>query len=447
MRILKILSAVTAAAIISAMIPFSAYAVSNEQYIYNFLTTKIGFNTAAACGVLANIEKESDFNPDLKEYGYTWDEGCGYGICQWTNYPRASGKGNRTDLVNWCNSNGYDYKSLEGQLQFLKYHLNTSYHYNRVTKKLLQLPNTADGTYQAGYIWCYYYEIPAGYNTGVSEARGNYAVNNYWYKYSGQTRPTGQYKVTADPYLNIRKEPSTSSSIIGTLPLNTVVNVTQISDDWAKITYNGVTGWCSMGYLTLVQAVTTTTATTTATTTTTTTTVPKKLGTYKVYDVSTYLNVRSGPGADYSTVGKLYGDDIVTVTDISGNWAEIQKDSLVGWASLDYLQFISSTTTAATTTTTTPATTTTTKATTSTSTTTYPSELPALPGDVDSNCVVNLADVRQLMAHIASDDLLLGAKLKNCDVDQDGTVTLADVRLLVSMIASGEVKTIKPVSH
>lgn len=270
MRILKILSAATAAAIISAVIPFSAYAVSNEQYIYNFLTTKIGFNTAAACGVLANIEKESNFNPDLKEYGYTWDEGCGYGICQWTNYPRASGKGNRTDLVNWCNSNGYNYKSLEGQLQFLKYHLSTSYHYNRVTKKLLQLPNTSDGTYQAGYIWCYYYEIPAGYNTGVSEARGNYAVNNYWYKYSGQSRPTGQYKVTADPYLNIRKEPNTSSSVIGKVYLNTVVTVTQISNNWAKITYNGVTGWCSMGYMTLVQAATTTTTTKKTTTTTTT---------------------------------------------------------------------------------------------------------------------------------------------------------------------------------
>ena len=141
---------------------------SNEAIIYNFLKNEMGLNTAAACGVLANIEKESNFRNDVIEYGYTWETGGGYGICQWTNSPRTSNSGRRTNLVNWCNDNGYDYTSINGQLYYLKYELNTSYYYKYVTSKLLSVANTAQGAYNAAYIWCYYFEVPAGYNTGVS---------------------------------------------------------------------------------------------------------------------------------------------------------------------------------------------------------------------------------------------------------------------------------------
>ena len=98
----------------------------NERYIYNYLINTMGLNTAAAAGILANIAVESKFNPDLQEYGYTWEQGCGYGICQWTNYPRASGKGRRTNLVNWCKSLGLEKSSLDGQLSFLQNELQSS---------------------------------------------------------------------------------------------------------------------------------------------------------------------------------------------------------------------------------------------------------------------------------------------------------------------------------
>ena len=65
------------------------YAASNEEIIYNFLKNDLGLNTAAACGVLANIEKESSFRNDVIESGYTWETGGGYGICQWTNDSRG----------------------------------------------------------------------------------------------------------------------------------------------------------------------------------------------------------------------------------------------------------------------------------------------------------------------------------------------------------------------
>lgn len=145
---------------------------SNVYTIFNFLVSKCGFNTAAACGVLANIESESNFNPNL------WgDGGTSYGICQWHNT-------RLTAMQNWCSSNGYSWQTLEGQLNYLKKELsaNTSaYLWNGLTiaNKLKAKANTADGAYSAGYDWCYYYEVPANKETRSIE-RGNRAKNTYW---------------------------------------------------------------------------------------------------------------------------------------------------------------------------------------------------------------------------------------------------------------------------
>jgi len=83
----------------------------------------------------------------------------------------------------------------------------------------------------------------------------------------------GSYLVTASA-LNLRSDPSTSSSVITVIPNNATVTVTMGNGAWAAVTYEGKNGYCSMDYLTLVPDTTTvpeeTTTTTTETTTTTT---------------------------------------------------------------------------------------------------------------------------------------------------------------------------------
>ena len=48
--------------------------------VYSWLRNDMGFNHAAACGVLANIQYESGANP-----GAVGDGGTSYGLCQWHN--------------------------------------------------------------------------------------------------------------------------------------------------------------------------------------------------------------------------------------------------------------------------------------------------------------------------------------------------------------------------
>ena len=148
---------------------------SNEETIFCFLTQSMGLNTAAACGVLANVYHESGFRPDA-----LGDNGTSYGICQWH-------AGRYTNLRSWCSSNGYDYKTLEGQLYFLNHELSSSY--SKVLNKLRNASNSASGAYQAGSDWCTYFEVPA--NTAVrARERGNKAQTEYWPKYQNYT-PSG----------------------------------------------------------------------------------------------------------------------------------------------------------------------------------------------------------------------------------------------------------------
>lgn len=166
--------------IVMPIFPTAWAAEPAETAIYNYLTKTMGLNTAAACGILANIQCESDFIADVIEHGYTWDSGGGYGICQWTNYPRTAPTGRRTNLVNYCNQNGYDYRTLQGQLHYLEYELKKDY--SETWNYLKSAANTADGAYNAGYYWCYYFEMPKDYPS-VSITRGNLAKNTYWAAY------------------------------------------------------------------------------------------------------------------------------------------------------------------------------------------------------------------------------------------------------------------------
>jgi hypothetical protein len=161
----------------------------NAKEIYRFLLNEMGLNSAAACGILANIRKESYFDPAC-----SGDNGTSYGICQW--HDTSTGKGRYTGLKNWCQTNGYDYTTLDGQLHYLQYELsknNSSVLYNGKTiyDAMLAIENTAEGAYEAGYYWCNTFEVPFSNNPTKREeecqARGALARDTYWSVYCEPT--------------------------------------------------------------------------------------------------------------------------------------------------------------------------------------------------------------------------------------------------------------------
>ena len=154
--------------------------------VYNFLVTELRLTPAAACGIMANIEHESSFNPTAKT-------GRSYGLCQWT--------GSRfTLLKKWCKKNGYNYKTAKGQLNYLKSELTNSkllYDGKKIYNYLLSIENTAQGAYEAASYWCRKYERPARAKTR-SHKRGNLSRNSYWPVYGNSTASITSIKAISD---------------------------------------------------------------------------------------------------------------------------------------------------------------------------------------------------------------------------------------------------------
>lgn len=172
----------------------------NTEAIYRYLTQNMGLNTAAACGVMTNINAESAMSPinlqntynksiELSDRKYTsrvdsgkytkfTSDSAGYGLCQWTTSDRKS------NLLSYAKSQKKSIGDLRMQMEFFEKELTTSYKSVYVTLK--NVPNTPAGAYIAAAEMCMCYEIPAN-TVATAASRGKTCLSNYWKQYSGSS--------------------------------------------------------------------------------------------------------------------------------------------------------------------------------------------------------------------------------------------------------------------
>ena len=173
--------------------------------------------------------------------------------------------------------------------------------------------------------------------------------NNDWYKltYSGKTgyisksftqanAPAAQtpsapapasktaYVNTPGSTLNVRSGPGTNSSIVGTLKHGEKITVTEENASWYKLTFNGKAGYVSRSFVSDSQPSASAPGTST-----------QKTGTV---NSATGLNVRSGPGTNYSIVGGLSNGAKVTITGQSGSWYKIKYGTSEAWISSSFVK-------------------------------------------------------------------------------------------------------------
>lgn len=167
----KVLLTAITLVIFATIIPLSASASTedNKNEIFRILTTKLDLNPAAACGIMANIERESSFDPTVVIIDSNGLPSGG--LCQWNG-------GRFSNLKSFCSKNGYSYLSIEGQLAYLKNEISSSY-YSHIYDYLKNCSNTASGAYSAAYYWCYYFEVPSNRETKAAQ-RGSIAQSTYW---------------------------------------------------------------------------------------------------------------------------------------------------------------------------------------------------------------------------------------------------------------------------
>lgn len=181
--------------------------LSNTTAIYNYLTQTMGLNTAAACGVMTNLNAESAMSPTnlqntynssfgLSDQEYTdrvnagkgayktkagksknyKTDSAGYGLCQWTS------SGRKTNMLSSAISGKKSIGDINMQLAFLNSELQNSY--SQVYTTLKGVPNTAAGAYIAAAEFCLSFEIPAN-TVATAASRGKTCLSGYWQTYSG----------------------------------------------------------------------------------------------------------------------------------------------------------------------------------------------------------------------------------------------------------------------
>jgi hypothetical protein len=110
--------------------------------------------------------------------------------------------------------------------------------------------------------------------------------------------------------LNVRSGPGQGYGIVGRMDNGTTVYPEKFENGWAYITAP-FTGWCSASYLKQVGVA--------------------EGGSYWVW-ADGGLNVRSGPGRDYKSIGMLQDFDVITPVTWENGWAYIERP-YKGWLS------------------------------------------------------------------------------------------------------------------
>lgn len=122
--------------------------------------------------------------------------------------------------------------------------------------------------------------------------------------------------------LNVRAGASTSYKIIGAVRRDTVVDVYAFNNAWTKINYNGKEAYVSSKYLVDVKE--------------------ESVDLNKEMEIhgANSLNIRSGPGNNYSIKGKLKRGDKINVLSMDNGWARFKYKNADAYVSVEYLKEI-----------------------------------------------------------------------------------------------------------
>lgn len=139
---------------------------------------------------------------------------------------------------------------------------------------------------------------------------------------SGSTSTSVKYKITADPSLRVRSGRGTDYSRLTAIPKGKIVSVSDIQNNWGKVTYDGHTGYICMQYTEKYTESTTSSS--------------------NKYKTTDNLRIRSGRGTNYSTLTTIPKGTTVSVSDIKDNWGKVTYNGKTGYSSMKYMTLVSS---------------------------------------------------------------------------------------------------------
>lgn len=118
--------------------------------------------------------------------------------------------------------------------------------------------------------------------------------------------------------LNLRSSPSTSSSILSAAPKDDYVVITGKVGDWFQVNFNLIRGYMHKAYLDIY------------------TTKNVELGYGKV--TGNKVNLRSGPGTEYKSLGQVNKNDTAYIIGLNNQWYKVICNGRICYIRSDYLE-------------------------------------------------------------------------------------------------------------
>ena len=136
----------------------------------------------------------------------------------------------------------------------------------------------------------------------------------------------GTAKIVCSTTVNFRSQPSTSSTVLASMPNGASVNITGVSNGWFKATYNGQNGYVSADYVSFAGSGSSSSSNQSSST-------PR---TGKIV-CDTSVNFRSQPNTSCSIIGSLYNGATVTILSSENGWYKATYNGKTGYISADYV--------------------------------------------------------------------------------------------------------------
>jgi len=136
--------------------------------------------------------------------------------------------------------------------------------------------------------------------------------------------------VTGNVSVNVRNGPGPNAGLLGQIGLGTQVQVIgrNAEGTWLQVRWANGTGWVSAQYVTTAGVPTVVQEA-----------VPQTANTPYVIVLATYLNVRTGPGINYASLGRVFGGDVLVIVGRSADntWYQVETVYGTGWVSASYV--------------------------------------------------------------------------------------------------------------
>ncbi len=155
-----------------------------------YITTKLratGWTDNAIAGTLANMQTESNINPEIWEGLEFGNMTGGYGLVQWTP---------ATKYIDWANANEIPFQSMDSQLQRIYYEVAQNIQWVNPNKTFHQFTQSTDSPYDLAIDFLYSYEQP---KIPDPENRGNQGL--YWFEYITGAEFPDKWEIDKDFYI------------------------------------------------------------------------------------------------------------------------------------------------------------------------------------------------------------------------------------------------------